>query len=210
MKKRFTILSVIAAAALTSSAHAQIISADFAETLTLGADTNSIVASGELTAYTLSENPVSSGATVTNPANLQGSVDFTLSSSGLITLTDNSASQQFYNGLSFTLSNIQFSNGQTIVGINQTGIGAIQADGSTSLQFSQSITPNSVTLNYSGEGGSGLLTINGGRPSTTFQLTIVPEPRDWALMVLLGVAGLVVVRKLRERFPAFSFASFAN
>jgi len=80
----------------------------------------------------------------------------------------------------------------------------------TNPTYAASFNPFSFTFTASGSSTSDTLTfdvINTGTTATGLQVqglagtyTPVPEPRDWAVMLLLGVGGLVAVRKLRAGF----------
>jgi hypothetical protein len=192
MKKTLAILSSITLMALASTAHAQIISADFSETLLDTTGTN------------VAGSPWSSTGTLSLGTS-GGGVTVTLDSTGLITLAD--ATTGTFQNLTINLSNITFSDPSgVVVGITPVLAGAFtDTVPGSSLIAASSFTSNSASLNFFTISPANQLTLTGG--VSTYQLTIVPEPRDWALMILAGLAGLVIVRKLGSRyFPGFSFA----
>ena len=152
-----------------------------------------------------------------------GSLSVNLSSSGLLTLTS-TGKTNLLNALSINLSNINITPSvgfnaiitgiQSVSGTNPsfltnglnnpqtiflTSNSALTSVSAGSLQQDTVFTDNSVSITFT-DLANNFRTANVGG-TATYQLLFseVPEPREWAAIVLLGGMGLMVVRRLRNR-----------
>ena len=202
MRKRLltvSALSLVAAFAIPVSAAP--ISADFRTEFDLPDDSFSL---GSRVFEALSE-PVAGAPDldasdeIANPSRWRSFATTDLDASGLITLTGDVANVGGdYDLLAFTISDIVFDAGESIIGVDVLSSGLLMA-GAPSISF----TGNSVSITYDATGtgsNADFLIVDGG--ISTFQLlttqtAVIPLPAAFPMM--LGAVGVLGFVRLRRR-----------
>ncbi len=210
MNTRIVTLLGIIAVAICGSAKAQTITlANLQETEAINAGSKILTATGAVPDFTLSQVGVTSPVTIisgSSPGAFADSLNVELSPSGLITLTSTGAGT-FIKTLTITIDNLNYTPGYLLTGIS--GLPDLNAGALNPTPGSFTTTPTlnsstSVTITY--DGGASVFQTQSpsgvaGANESFFQLdfTAVPEPRQWACIVLLGAMGLMLARKFRDR-----------
>ncbi|MDD5263059.1 MAG: hypothetical protein PHD76_14545 [Methylacidiphilales bacterium] len=210
MNTRIATLLGIFAIAICGSAKAQTITlADLHETEAINLGSKILTATGAVPDFTLSQVGVTSPVTVisgSSPGAFADSLNVELSPSGLITLSSTGAGTNI-KVLTITIDNLNYTPGYLLTGISglpDLNAGALSPTPSPFTITPTLNSPTSVSITYNG--GAGVFTTQSlsgalGPNESFFQLdfTAVPEPRQWACIVLLGAMGLMLARKFRDR-----------
>ncbi|SET27295.1 hypothetical protein [Oceanicella actignis] len=199
---RILIAAGIAAAALSAEAHAAPISANFRAELSLpeaiGPDARVFEALAEPVAGAPDLDATNE---IANPERYGGFATVDLDSSGLITLTGDQSEAGFADDqlAVFTISDIVFDAGETILGVDVASSGLLDPDpGFVVIAPLVEFTANSVTITYDVGDGEFFQFLDGG--ASTFALktgaAAVPLPVGGALL-LGALAALGVARRRR-------------
>ena len=198
--KPILVFAAITAIVFSDNNHlyAQVLSADFREELSVPTQSPAIRVLAALGEPVDGSPDLSELNEVANPDGYAGSALFDIDPTGLITLTGDHEGGNFanYQLVEFTISNIQFSDNETISGIETLFDNIVDPNGITTGPFSvtTSFSADSISIVYQADTTEAFDFGNGF--SSQFQITTnsVPEPSAF-----LGSFWVIIVASMRRK-----------